>query len=91
MLVPRWCHGGAQVDFKCFGNPDWVPFWNDKSVENPALEQQLEVFLFNLAFLLPNCALREHLQMLKKPGKQRRVVQKQCVSQIGICDNLGGF
>ena len=30
-----------------------------KNVENPAFEQQLEEFLFNLIVLLPKCALRE--------------------------------
>ena len=61
------------------------------NVENPASAQQLDILFFNLAFLLPKCALREHLQMLKKLQKQWRVVQKQCVSQIGICDNSGRF
>ena len=57
MVLPRSIFGDFGILFgACLGT---------ENVENPALDQQLEVFLFKLAFFLPKYALREHLQMLK--------------------------
>ena len=61
-----------------------------KNIENPALEQQLEVFFQPCVSLAAMRSARAPSDA-KKREKQWRVVQKQCVPQIRIGEQIRQF